>query len=329
MTVSLAHILKRESEAGTANRLNQDNHDWIFQLRGIHFPAYEEGVGEPRFLGLRTADILVLLGNEKGNVAGVDGTTTAIAPYHYRTIGGEAFYAFPNIGCRGVADGCAGNYGNVSGSIAAFRSDRTVDTASTNCAARLCDGRGTVGLLTATWTPEVQTKDQVTFTAKRSVTLLLGAGSGDRATTASRDESYIGETAAFAPDALFLATFQSAIDTVQRHPIGVSLSNKTYVGLQYTENTFSPLVWLAKRLGVDAGDIASNATIVRLHDYRFREPVNASRAAAREADVDFQIESPKGINVTMSLARLWPGEGIRPVIQRSAWLLGISVSLKL
>jgi hypothetical protein len=183
--------------------------------------------------------------------------------------------------------------------------------------------------VTATWTPKYHSEDEITSSAKQSVTLLLGIGSGDRAGTPSRDEGYIGETAAFAPDALFLSLFEPSVDTVQRHPIGASLSNKTYVGLQYNNNTYSPLVWVAELLGVSGADIASKATIIRFHDYRFREPVNDSRRAAREVDVDFQMESPKGINVNVSAARLWPGAGVRPIIKRAAWVLSSSVSLRL
>jgi hypothetical protein len=319
MTASFTHILKRESGNGIADHVNRDNYDWLFQLRGFHFPSKPirdvQGAGAPRFLGLRSADFLMLLGKEKGNTPGVDASVTALSPYHYRTIGGEVFYAFPKMGCVGGSD-CDHNHGSI-------------DAPSTGCASTICNGSGTVALITATWTPEYHSEDEITSSANQSVTFLAGAGSGDRAGTPSRDEGYIGETAAFAPDALFLSMFEPAVDTVQHHPIGASLSNKTYLGLQYTNNTYSPLVWVAERLGVTRTDIASKATIIRFHDYRFREPVNASRSAAREVDVDFQIESPKGVNVNVSAARMWPGAGVRPIIQRAAWILSSGVSLRL
>jgi hypothetical protein len=330
MTASFTHILKRESEAGTADRRNLDNHELVFQLRGIHLPSKKTArwLGRaPRFFGLRSADILVMLGNEKGNVPGVDGSVTALSPYHYRTIGGEAFYAFPKVGC--LTDSCAKNYGSIAGSVAAFRSSRHVSTASADCASALCDGRGTVALLTATWAPKFTSQDDVTSIAKQALTLLLGMGSGDRARTASRDEGYVGETAAFAPDVLFLSTFEPAMDSVQRHPIGQSLSNKDYLGIQFADNTYSPLEWVARLLRVAPNDVESKATILRIHDYRFREPVNGSRSAAREVNLDFQIESPKGVNVTVGAARMWPGLAIRPVIQHAAWALNASVSVKL
>src|SRR5205807_1395733 len=108
-----------------------------------------------------------------------------------------------------------------------------------------------------------------------------------------------------------------------------SLSNKIYTGIQYTENSFSPVVWLAEHIfHFDPALVLSRATILRVHDYRFLESVNGSKQAAREVDLDFQTESPKGINVTMGAARLWPGAGTRPLVPKQMWLLTMNVSLK-
>jgi hypothetical protein len=116
MTASFTHIFKRESELGIANHINRDNYDWLFQLRGFHFPSKPirdvPGVGPPRFLGLRSADLLFLVGKEKGNSPGVDGSVTGLSPYRYRTIGGEVFYAFPKMRCLGGPD-CPRSLGSI------------------------------------------------------------------------------------------------------------------------------------------------------------------------------------------------------------------------
>jgi hypothetical protein len=180
-----------------------------------------------------------------------------------------------------------------------------------------------------TWSPKATSTDNFNFTARRSVSLLLGMGSADRSSTPLKDEGYVGETAAFAPDVLLLSSFAGATDTVQHHIIGPSLSNKRYIGLTYTENSHSPLAWIARRLGTPDADLISAAMIFKLHDYRFREPVNGSRDAAREVDFELPIETPKGITITIGAAYLWPGSALQTLIRKRGWALSGGVSLRL
>src|SRR5438552_3307106 len=78
--------------------------------------------------------------------------------------------------------------------------------------------------------------------------------------------------ASFAPDALFLKRFRALSDTKAMQVIGPSLANKRYYGFTMVDNTTSPLEFLAKLVKVE-DDINSRATIIRVHDYHFRNPV--------------------------------------------------------
>jgi hypothetical protein len=318
-TGSLTHLVKRESLEGKSDFGNRDADEWITQIRGITFTALQPKSGGRSPLNiLRSADIVFLRGNETAQRAGEDDKTLPLSPRSYRTFGGEIFYGFSNL-----------SFGNLGGSVAAFSSKRNVAGTDGPCDTTLCDGRGSVALFTMTWSPKATSTDNFNFTARRSVSILLGRGSGDRASTPLKDEGYLGETAAFAPDVLFLGSFASVTDTVQHHIIGPSLSNKNYLGLTYTENSYSPLAWIARKLGTPDADIISKAMIFKLHDYRFREPVNGSRDAAREFDIDLQIETPKGITLTISAAYLWPGSAVETLIRKRSWALSGSVSLRL
>lgn len=108
-------------------------------------------------------------------------------------------------------------------------SRRKVGDRSAGCTKTLCDGDGKVGLFTLTWTPEVESKDDVRFSAKWSATAILGMGTGDDPSTPNVDEAYVGQKC--------------------RLRAGCA-----YLGFQYINNSTSILSALAKNVLGMIGD---------------------------------------------------------------------------
>jgi hypothetical protein len=84
-------------------------------------------------------------------------------------------------------------------------------------------------LFTLTWTPEVESKDDVRFSAKWSATAILGMGTGDDPSTPNVDEAYVGQKC--------------------RLRAGCA-----YLGFQYINNSTSILSALAKNVLGMIGD---------------------------------------------------------------------------
>jgi hypothetical protein len=319
---SIAHVITRESEEGVSNEQNRDNHDWVGQLKGIPLASDDP---EARFVLFRTMDLVYLDGEDRS-------TSTK---RRYRTYGGEAFFSRANIGCHDDIAHCAAigepgksfrNWGNIGGSVAWFSSRRSVPGSAEKA-------EGTIGLITLTWTPLIRrTKGNTAFEAIHAISAFYGRGSKDNPDT-TQDEAYVGETASFAPDTIFLSSLPAALDSATRFTIGKSLRNKEYVGLQYTNTAFSPLAWLAVNVfRIAETEIRSRATTVKLHDYRFRSPTftgTSKTDAARELDLDFTVEAPRGIKVTVGGAYLRPGSGLESVLRHNMWVVTSNVSFKL
>jgi hypothetical protein len=230
----------------------------------------------------------------------------------------------------------------------AFFSSRT--TAESPDAVSLAGdrGRGHVGLLTLTYTDMGSGTANNRQNVDATLSGFFGFGSGDRIpsepTKKDDNEGYIGETGNFAPDQIFLSRLaglintdvrardgSNAIVTTRNGQVGQGLANKLYVGAFYTDQRWSLLAPVAGLLNIPASDIESRSTTVKFHIYRFREPVFGDKDGGRELDVDFKLESPKGVKYTLAVARFWPGDALKRsgLIAPKQWLVSLGLSVKL
>lgn len=310
---SLTHVIKRESAGTIADPPNRDNRSIIFQVKSLPLNFTTPGVR-----ALKLLDVTAVRGEDK-------------ASHTYKTVGGEVFYAFTNIGCGNDETPCSfdpqrgerRNWGTIAGSLAGFYSTRHHRPGST-----IEDGKGRVGLLTATWTPTIRKTPQGAFEAVRTYTLQLGNGSSDKPSTTGTREDYVGESAAYAPDLLFLPIFGGKIDAKGHILVGRSLSNRTFTGFQFVDNTASPLEWIAKLLQVES-DINSRSTTLRFRQYRFGREIypDSGRDVGYEFSGDFTIEAPKGVKFSLGGGYFQPGKGVQPVIPKGVWLITTGVVL--
>jgi len=307
--LSLTHVIKRESANSVADRANKDSRSIILQVKS--FPINRWGgrpTNLPFFRGLKLLDVTAVRGEDKLSRV-------------YTTIGGEIFYTY-----RSPTEHPA--LGTLGGSVAAFRSARN-DTAPTITGTR--HGEGWVGLATATWTEKMRDTRSGGREPVRTYTFQFGKGSSDRPGTTTRSEDYVGEAAAFSGDTLLMGTFTGKINAKGNVIIGPSLSNKTFLGLQAVDNTFSLLELVADALHV-GGDVNSRSTTLRIRQIRFGRPVYAdtnSRDAATEYSLDFGIEVPKGIRFTIGGAYMHSGKAIGRVITSDPWVVTSGISLSL
>lgn len=288
--VGLSHIVRRESAAGVSNEENDDSDVTFLQLNNL---AFGQDAGP-----LRSVSAIALRGRER----------LPAQAHSYDTVGADLAYAFPRS--------------HIQGSLAYYRSRR-----ETSAGSSVLDGSGSSGILTGSWSHVNSSTSGNQLL--RSVGLLLGYGTGDKASTTTKDEGYLGETAAFAPDALFLNSIAGHIDTTGNGVVGTGLSNKRYVGLTYNEQTFSFLQWIAQMLRVPKEDIASKGTILKFHWYGLNEPVFGNKTAGRECDLEFQIETPKGVKVTLGGAKFFPGGALDSIFQSDPWTIYSTVSVKM
>lgn len=312
---SLTHLVKRESAGTIADPPNKDNRSIIFQAKSLPLNLKPRGLRALKFF-----DVTAVRGEDK-------------ASHTYKTIGAEVFYAFTNLGCGDDDVPCSfdpqrgerRNWGSIAGSLAGFDSTR-----HHRAGASIQNGEGRVGLLPATWTPTIRKTPQGAFEAVRTYTLQLGQGTSDDPSTTDVREDYIGESGTYAPDLLFLPIFGGKVDATGNTKVGRSLSNRTFAGLQFIDNTISPLEWIAKLLQVE-GDINSRSMTLRFRQYRFGREifVGGGRDVGYEFSADFTIEVPKGAKFSVGGGYFQPGKGVQPVIPDGAWIVTTGVVLSL
>jgi len=307
---SLGHLVTRESAKGTADQPNRDKKDWFLQIRSLPFELPV----------LRSLDAIALRGEDKdsGSI--------------YWTQGVELFLALPGKSAGMNSEGVTAIFDSLDGSIAAYKSQRTWKQSSACWVAnpRTCQrGRGFVGLAKLNWTPQIDFTlgQNAKTTTPHTLSASFGYGTGDRPGT-DVDEGYIGETAGFTPDKLFFSTFLPKMNTDLIRAVPSGLANKRYLAISYTDNEHTLFDLVASALGVEA-DVNSRATIISLSNTGLIFPRNGSRQAAREVDVTFKIEAPKGVTFSLDSAYLEPGSAFSDVITKRAWLLVATVSLAL
>lgn len=288
---SLTHIIRRESAGGIAAADNEDHQVSIGQLTNAPFPGSHL---------LRRYSLLILYGEEDKR-----GKERA-----YDTFGGEVFFGSARA--------------QIGGNVAAFVSHNRLKDSS------LPDGEGQVALLTLTkFITAPATGGLGPRVVNRSFSALAGFGSGDDPTTPER-ESYIGETAAYAKDSIFLSAFGKPLETGGTANVLRGLANKNYYGFQYSENKYNLLEWIATELiGINKSDIVSRGTTLSLHDYSFREPVFGSTDAGWEADLEIFVQTPKNVKVKIGGAYFSPGRAMDDLIHDDSWAATTSVSIEL
>jgi hypothetical protein len=333
---SLGYLVRRESDdpKGATNSADRDSYVLIGQYSApIRF--------------LRSLLLTGAWGNEKGKTPPAENKTciakdlmtgaalpTCTIPHMYATLGFDAKFSTPSK--------------NLVGSLAAYHSVRHVradprldDPAGLNVFPKT-NGKGDVALLTLSWSrlvehslrkPLDQTKPDFSLAG------FLGFGSSDDPKTKLRDESYLGETAGYANDKLFLSNI---VET--KRPLGHGLANKLYAGVQYTNSRWSPLGYIAAALK-SSGDVQSQTTIITLHKYQLMREIdcgdngtvvecNAALArgqknAGYEADVDFLIETPKNVRWTIGGAWYRSTRVVRALgVKNNPWIITAGVSIK-
>jgi hypothetical protein len=312
---SLAYVVNRESDAGTADRQDDDHDVWLGQLKSVPI----------RMPFLRTVDAIILYGEEKKDDAAAivkpDGSIEIPPlprPYEYWTAGAETRFGirrFPSFG----------------GSIAGYHSRRNVGPRTPEPdrpVVDLRDGQGSVALLRLSWTrlmkpplTELKQKMRPTF----GVNTFVGYGSGDQSDD-GRSNDYLGENAGYANDVLFLSTISK---TKKYAAVGQGLANKWYSGVQLTNSRFSPLSWIADLLRSQE-DVESRATIFSVHSYWFHEPVQQKRFGGIEGNVEFQLESPKNVRWSIVGAYYHRSAALERLgLEHNPWSLAAKVSISL
>lgn len=182
---------------------------------------------------------------------------------------------------------------------------------------------GRVGLVSVSYTnPDskvVQGKQGIDWV----LTGLVGAGG-----------EYVGESQSFAPDVLFLNTFASAL----REPsvaIGRGLTNKWYFGGVWTTPQFGWIKAAARKVPFLANDINSSNLTFKLHQYMLRHAGDRSANLGTEANVEFRIESPKGVRYQLTVAGFEPGgaldtpSGVDSLIRKFQYAVRLGVTIRL
>jgi hypothetical protein len=345
--LAASHITKRESATNTADSGNRDNEVTILEAVNMPLPEFlrfrktSTGKFENRDLPIRTFSLSYLTGKDSKGPEEKSHPNTALketffTEHDYSTYGGQVGFTIPRA--------------SVYGTFAAYRSRRSAAEVDGPCNQTLhvCDGEGSVRLLTITRPFAVDEDGK----ANRTFTLTWGTGSGDDPDTPNKDEGYIGETAGFAPDLIFLSTLSAGLSTrdffdvkeftdrkeefmandLGSLGIGRGLANKRYLGLKYVENKVSLLAWIATHmpyLKIPESDIRSKATIITASNYQLQEQLFGSRNAGRELDVEFNVETPRSVKVILKFGYYWPGAAVKPMISQNVWSAAGSISISL
>jgi hypothetical protein len=173
---------------------------------------------------------------------------------------------------------------------------------------------------------------------------LAMASADDPATP--EDEGYIGESGAFAPDKIFLATLANRLAPLtlavadaggQSRLVRNGLVGKRYAGAGFIWNGFSPLQWLVAAVGVPPKDVGTKSVTIRWHSYGLAQPVMATANGAagshlgQETSMEWLLESPRGVRYTMTWARFAPGAVLKEqkTVPISTWFLDARVTVTL
>jgi hypothetical protein len=326
--MSFAHLVKRESLTGTANDDDQDTDVSIVRARVPLSKA--EAV-------IQAFELTALRG---------ENNTKDQTPYEHWTVGVDA--AFGDLLQEPKETW------SLTGRLAGFYSEREAERSAEEASGEelpasfisIEDGSGLVWLVEGRFVLLEPQQGNKVPKARRSFTLVHARGDGDDPET-TEDEGYIGETSGFVPDRLFLrslaATLREPLVEIPAQEEGGQptfrlgtplvrggLSNKSYYGLAILEREraryISPLDWIARWLGLGS-EIKDQGVTLAVHAYRLEEPLGGRTDAGLEADVEFRIQVPQGINTSLAFAQYWPGNATRPFIEGNVFSARAAVSV--
>lgn len=321
---SLGYLISRESDA--LDRIaDVDDDDKYVLITQITNPPLN-------IKGLRGFTFTALAGNNENDTVPKETDPPTVPtpptpiPYRYGTLGGDLLFS---VGLP-----------NVIVSLAGYHSVRNlIDDPGDRPPSQILpanDGEGSVilGKFTLSRVVEQNLKEPLKQAKPANSLTITGAyGSGDDPETPNKDEGYLGETAGFAQDKLFLSKLapiaEITTDGVVTSRIGGGLSNKYYLGAQYSEARWSPLALATYALGA-RNEVVSMATIASVHKYWFVREVGESHDAGWEVDLDFQIETPKNVRWTLGGAWYRRSAALEPYgIKKNPWSASANVSIKL
>lgn len=278
--VSFSHLVKRESAEGKADDANLDHRVYIVEANNL--------AGQGR--NLRGLNLMALYGRDRA----------AAASRRYWTAGIDLQFSVPDT--------------PIAGTAALFHSEWKSLTDPP--AAPFRQGSGNVGFSAFTYTffrPAGGGQRETPQPRKVAATLRgeWGFGSGDRTATTTRDDGYIGETAAFSPDVLFLGMFAGKLESFTPRLTG--LRQKQYFAFVYQEERFTILDIVAKILGIPDSDVSSRLLRAGARSYLLtgdRPEGLATRALGRELFLESQIETPAGVKSSFTISHFRPGSGL-------------------
>lgn len=281
---ALSYVVKRESATGTPDTGNRDDKVLLFELNNI--------VGR-RWPSVRGLNFIGLFGQDRAPES----------KHQYWTAGFDFQFSVPDS--------------SFSGTAAYYHSDRKA--LGTETTPPILRGKGNVGLATFgyTWFRRPTSPAQATQKVASSVRGEWARGSGDRRSTTDQDESYLGETSAFAPEnnlflALFSGKFVVGADNTSLRLAG--LRNKQYFAVVYQEERFTPLEAIAKLIQVPEADIASRLFRAGVRSYHFSGDIydgNERHDGGREFFLDSTIETPAGVRAGLNVTYYKPGSAVR------------------
>lgn len=339
--VQVTHLFRKQVRELTPDGLDTG----AFRTDREHHTTVVQATGLPVFRGA-TLDLYGTIGTRSQSRYAGDSTVTppkepAVPPPTrtdrlYGTIGGELIAAFaPGTRWTGALYLSRARTKLAEGTMPSF----------TDC------GRGIAFLTTYAWTnfdgPEKNSE-------KRGIDWTFqwryGQGSAEKEDVDSpnRQEAYLGESASFAPDVIFLAQVASAFHGREafRPSLGregaltPGLGNKRYVGVVLNIPRLDGLNTLVKNW-LPAESFGDFSTNVRAHSYWLRQEIDNSRYLGSEVDASLTLDVPKGVKSTFTAAVFNPGgalDGVspdprsrlgRPFLDRLTWALTATVNVSI
>jgi len=301
----VARRFRRESAKGTADAADQDASAWVLGVDNLPTPSWA---------GLDGVNVIAVLGSDEL----VDTTKPGPCPagaqchYEYSTLGGSLNFARPKLHLRG--------------SLGVYHSRRFE-------AEGLPDAKGTVGLVTVTHTWPSPSHPDDPSKVWSVLGLAMGRGIDDHVQRMDQNESYVGETASFAPaNTLFLNSLAKKTkigkgEGARLVPTG--LAAKTYVRVSWESPRLAPLGLLARWLGAGDSDIESQSLRFAWHFHKFNEPLDSVSHLGNEVVLSTDIATPPGITFSVVYARFFASSDFRAFALHDPWKFFAKLSVGL
>ena len=107
------------------------------------------------------------------------------------------------------------------------------------------------------------------------------------------------------------------------------LANRRFVGLSFSDQTVSPLEWLANLLQIPQKDVESRQSTFRLHHYSPAEQVLGTRDGSWEAQLEFLLESPAGVKYIVKYSRVFARGPLESLFVKEPYTLLVQCNISL